>query len=170
MTQPDQLKTELGNQLSAARALYLDLVIRAVSNTIYEDPDASPWGTGGFDARRRVCGRDWPAVAHTMIGIERLQNLRTLTEAALVHGVPGDFIETGVWRGGACILMRAVLAAYGDRHRRDSRSGRRRSRAARQAQLAVAVRNLQLGKAGFVHQRGQAAQFFFIYLEIFHAS
>ena len=28
-------------------------------------------------------------------------------------GVPGDLIETGVWRGGACILMRAVLAAHG---------------------------------------------------------
>jgi O-methyltransferase len=27
--------------------------------------------------------------------------------------VPGDFIETGVWRGGACILMRAVLTSYG---------------------------------------------------------
>jgi O-methyltransferase len=25
--------------------------------------------------------------------------------------VPGDFIETGVWRAGCCILMRGVLAA-----------------------------------------------------------
>jgi O-methyltransferase len=31
--------------------------------------------------------------------------------------VPGDLIETGVWRGGAVILMRAVLEAYGDRDR-----------------------------------------------------
>jgi O-methyltransferase len=30
------------------------------------------------------------------------------------RGVPGDLIETGVWRGGATIFMRAVLAAYGD--------------------------------------------------------
>jgi O-methyltransferase len=27
--------------------------------------------------------------------------------------VPGDFIETGVWRGGACILMRGILKAHG---------------------------------------------------------
>jgi O-methyltransferase len=27
--------------------------------------------------------------------------------------VPGDLIETGVWRGGGCILMRGVLAARG---------------------------------------------------------
>jgi O-methyltransferase len=29
-------------------------------------------------------------------------------------GVPGDLIETGVWRGGAVIFMRAVLQAMGD--------------------------------------------------------
>jgi O-methyltransferase len=28
--------------------------------------------------------------------------------------VPGDFIETGVWRGGTCIFMRAALKAYAD--------------------------------------------------------
>jgi hypothetical protein len=31
----------------------------------------------------------------------------------LSEGVEGDLIETGVWRGGASIFMRAVLAAYG---------------------------------------------------------
>src|SRR5262249_7246717 len=30
----------------------------------------------------------------------------------ITHEVPGDFIETGIWRGGACIMLRAVLAAY----------------------------------------------------------
>jgi O-methyltransferase len=30
---------------------------------------------------------------------------------------PGDLIETGVWRGGASILMRGVLAAHGDTSR-----------------------------------------------------
>ncbi len=31
--------------------------------------------------------------------------------------MPGDLIETGVWRGGATIFMRAVLKAYGDTSR-----------------------------------------------------
>ena len=31
--------------------------------------------------------------------------------------MPGDFIETGVWRGGTTILMRGVLEAMGDRER-----------------------------------------------------
>jgi hypothetical protein len=35
-----------------------------------------------------------------------------LAETVIANEIPGDFIETGVWRGGACILMRAVLNAY----------------------------------------------------------
>lgn len=53
-----------------------------------------------------------------MIGQVRLRNLRRLAQQVVVEGVPGDFIETGVWRGGACILMRSVLKAYGLSDRR----------------------------------------------------
>ena len=34
-------------------------------------------------------------------------------ETILSENIPGDFIETGVWRGGAVIFMRAILKAYG---------------------------------------------------------
>ncbi len=30
----------------------------------------------------------------------------------------GDFVETGIWRGGACIMMAAVLAAFDERERK----------------------------------------------------
>lgn len=60
----------------------------------------------------RAEGRTWPSQAHTMIGLKRLDNLQFCAEQVLKERVPGDFIETGVWRGGACIFMRAVLAAY----------------------------------------------------------
>ncbi len=63
------------------------------------------------DERVRAEGRDWPARAHTMIGFKRLANIRTCVEAVLDDGVPGDLIETGVWRGGAAIFMRAILKA-----------------------------------------------------------
>ena len=53
-----------------------------------------------------------------MIGRARLRNLRDLVATAISEGVPGDLIETGVWRGGACILMRAALEAFGDLGRR----------------------------------------------------
>jgi hypothetical protein len=58
-------------------------------------------------------GRIWPGYADTMIGIKRLQNIRESIETILVENIEGDLVETGVWRGGACILMRGVLAVYG---------------------------------------------------------
>jgi O-methyltransferase len=69
------------------------------------------------DRGARAEGRDWPPMAETMVGDARLRNVADLCTAALRDGVPGDFIETGVWRGGVTILMRAILAAAGDTDR-----------------------------------------------------
>lgn len=66
-----------------------------------------------YDKNRRQLGRDWPGMAHTMIGIRRLDNIQHCIECALNHCIPGDVIETGVWRGGATIFMRGVLKAHG---------------------------------------------------------
>src|SRR5260370_721437 len=65
----------------------------------------------------RAIGRDWPAEDETMIGQVRLDHLHQCVEQVLEQGVPGDLMEAGVWRGGACILMRAVLKAFDDRER-----------------------------------------------------
>jgi len=62
---------------------------------------------------QREIGGYWPAYGHTMIGIRRLNDLQLCIETVLREGIEGDLIETGVWRGGACIFMRAVLAAHG---------------------------------------------------------
>lgn len=70
-----------------------------------------------FDARKRELGLDWPADALTMIGMKRLTSLQQCVETVLADDVPGDLVECGVWRGGASILMRAVLAAHGDEKR-----------------------------------------------------
>lgn len=67
--------------------------------------------------RRRDFGIDWPAEAETMIGMQRLTSLQRCVETVLADDIPGDLVECGVWRGGACILMRAVLAAFGDETR-----------------------------------------------------
>ena len=70
-----------------------------------------------MDPNNRLSGKDWPPDAETMIGLKRLRNLRECVRTVIEDEVPGDLIETGVWRGGACILMRGALAAYGDRTR-----------------------------------------------------
>ena len=57
----------------------------------------------------RLNGYDWPANADTMIGMKRLNNIEQCIYSILRENIEGDLIETGVWRGGATILMRAIL-------------------------------------------------------------
>jgi O-methyltransferase len=71
-----------------------------------------------FDPRAREEGRDRPLEAETMIGLQRLDNIESCAVDVIQQGVPGDFLEAGVWRGGATVLMRAVLEAYGQDGRR----------------------------------------------------
>lgn len=87
---------------TATRRLYLDLLKRSVTDLIYSEQDPG-----------RIEGRVWPERAHTMIGLPRLDSLEETIENVLRDDVPGDLIETGVWRGGACIFMRGMLRAYG---------------------------------------------------------
>ncbi len=54
----------------------------------------------------------WYHSGLTMIGSKRMDSLETLTRKVLADNVPGDFCETGVWRGGACIFMRAILETW----------------------------------------------------------
>ncbi len=89
-----------------SRKLYIELMKRCLTNTIYFRPTKEI----GYDARSE--GRDWPDNAHTMIGLERLDNIQYCVESVLKDGVPGDLMETGVWKGGATIFMRALLKAY----------------------------------------------------------
>lgn len=57
----------------------------------------------------RLNGYDWPANAYTMIGLNRLNNIENCIHSIHKDNIEGDLIEAGVWRGGATILMRAVL-------------------------------------------------------------
>lgn len=67
-----------------------------------------------YDKRHRAVGLDWPVHAETMVGLHRLDNLHNCIRTIIREGVPGDLVETGVWRGGASIFMKGVLTAYGD--------------------------------------------------------
>lgn len=70
-----------------------------------------------WDPAARTEGRDWPVGAETMIGLRRLDNLEHCVRTVVADGVPGDLIETGVWRGGASIFMKATLDVLGDGER-----------------------------------------------------
>ena len=96
--------------LDTGGRLYLDLLKRSLTNTIFRvEPDANQ-----NDTVRYVSG----AIAHyqqssavSMVPLSRMDNLQACILDVVKDGVPGDFIETGVWRGGATIFMRAALKA-----------------------------------------------------------
>jgi O-methyltransferase len=115
-----------------AAALYLDLLKACLTNSIYGDDLDLRTGVNQLDAASgkivsvKAAAADsdaafrggiWPSRAHTMIGLPRLDNLQYCIEDVIGHQVPGDLIETGVWRGGACIFMRAVLKIHDVRDR-----------------------------------------------------
>jgi hypothetical protein len=52
-----------------------------------------------------------------MVGLVRLDDLQRCIESVIADDVPGDVIETGAWRGGSSILMRATLDTLGARDR-----------------------------------------------------
>ncbi len=118
------------------RSLYLDLIRRNLTRYGMHERTPTQWSVRRrlffkatnlilertnahrlSGATPRDLGLDWPAEAETMIGMQRLTSLQHCVETVLAEDVPGDLVECGVWRGGACILMRAVLAAYGDETR-----------------------------------------------------
>ena len=124
-----------------AKALYLDLLMKSLSDILNEGgSQVTPLAPGqstfykrwifntmvnrlaqkkmrivsdkGFKYEDRSVGRGWPVNGVTMIGLKRLENIRHCVQDTIENGVPGDFIETGVWRGGACIFARAVQKVY----------------------------------------------------------
>ncbi len=62
-------------------------------------------------------GKNWFPTADTMVGIDRMNNVQAIVQQVLDENVPGDLVETGVWRGGTVTLMKAILEANGDTER-----------------------------------------------------
>ena len=124
------------------RSLYLELLERSLTGALTEDnslilgnadgsdrlPKRAAHAVGRLASRFNVemavkrryvpewreVGADWPARAETMVGLKRMANLRHCISEIVRDDVAGDLIETGVWRGGACIFMKANLVAWGD--------------------------------------------------------
>ncbi len=127
-----------------AASLYLDVLKRSLTGALAEDNDSILGGvrTAGstawkrrlgnvagraasradveivykkpYDPKLREVGRDWPSRAESMIGLRRMDNIQHCVQTVLDDNVPGDLIEAGVWRGGACIFMKATLMARAD--------------------------------------------------------
>jgi O-methyltransferase len=139
-------RIEQASMIKPPSELYLELMKKTLSLTLWPEPsrEIKPLGTHSLVNRKvisfvtgllrkrnfvisqrtaaieadRETGNFWPGYAHTMVGVKRLDNIQQCIEIVLRNQVEGDFIETGVWRGGTCIFMRSILAAYGVSDRR----------------------------------------------------
>lgn len=133
-TTPDTASTE---------TLYVDLLKRLLARSIFAEnivpleprrgsrkqrlyaPFEKALSAKGFVLARRIRSRDAflesPPTsirnAETLIGPVGLENVQYCVEDVLENEVPGDLIEAGVWRGGAALFMRGLLAAHGDSER-----------------------------------------------------
>ena len=96
--------------------LYLDLLAKVLTATLYEDePDRDEGDGASFVTAFTLHYLRGNAVS--MQPKVRLENIRDCVRRVLADAVPGDCIETGVWRGGGCIYMRAALNIYGGAER-----------------------------------------------------
>eukprot|EP00978_Attheya_sp_CCMP212_P041175 scaffold232634_cov93-Attheya_sp.AAC.1 len=120
-------ENENPSSLDRARIAYLELMKEHLSGTVFSQAERSVNGSilhnqkfviSPFDVNARKIGNDWTYLGDTMTGWARLENVRELLNDVMANGVEGDYIETGVWRGGSSMFARAVFSAYGEMHRR----------------------------------------------------
>jgi hypothetical protein len=100
------------------RDAYLDLLKRALTDTNHFGTYAvgnnqPPALTELAPGHPRWTGEDLPALAETLIGVRRMESLRSLIERVLNQNVAGDIAFCGVWRGGAAIYAAGILASLG---------------------------------------------------------
>lgn len=107
----------LARRAGRARAAALGPLLAPLAADGMQLMRPSPVGDAWIEARSAGEHESWPRWPETMVGRSRLDNLRCCIRAVIDDGVPGDIIETGVWRGGAAIFARAALEAYGDTER-----------------------------------------------------
>jgi O-methyltransferase len=97
--------------------LRLDQYIKALARSIFirtlQNHNKILVMQKAFEPTIRSNGMDWPLFGYTMIGHKRLDNIQSCIKDVLQRRIPGDLIETGVWRGGSTIFMRAVLKVAG---------------------------------------------------------
>lgn len=97
------------------RDAYIDLIKRTVTNYCYLGGDA-PFEQFRCVTHYQVDRGEWKidplARPATLLSKAQLDLIERCLIEVHERGVPGDLIEAGIWRGGAIMMMRALLYAY----------------------------------------------------------
>lgn len=122
----DLLKRALINEIGAENELRLNYLWRCAERgepvdraLLFDIARRMPERQAALLEARRL-GRMLPkgepdgwGFSDSMVGLRRLDELQSAIETVVAEGVPGDILEAGVWRGGASIFARGVLASLG---------------------------------------------------------
>jgi hypothetical protein len=123
------IKISTSSLRDRARFAYLEMLKSHLTGTVFNSAELGVTAalnvpqislTKEFNIQRRKTGLDWTYLGDTMTGWARMNNVADLLKDVIVKQVPGDYMETGVWRGGSSMFARAVLRTYNETDKRKS--------------------------------------------------
>jgi|LauGreDrversion4_2_1035121.scaffolds.fasta_scaffold75296_4 hypothetical protein len=114
------VKDPLNNDVSNLSNKYIKNLIGTITRTFFEENQNPKWVQMNeiyasckeyfSSSIARFEGSEcWPFEADSMIGVYRMVNIYESIKDVCERRIDGDFVETGVWKGGACVLANAVI-------------------------------------------------------------
>eukprot|EP00537_Pseudo-nitzschia_pungens_P000053 CAMPEP_0172370636 /NCGR_PEP_ID=MMETSP1060-20121228/38711_1 /TAXON_ID=37318 /ORGANISM="Pseudo-nitzschia pungens, Strain cf. cingulata" /LENGTH=336 /DNA_ID=CAMNT_0013095965 /DNA_START=268 /DNA_END=1281 /DNA_ORIENTATION=+ len=99
--------------------MYLEMMKGLLSGTAFGRAELTVYPQAGqvklkthpLNIENRKNGLDFTFLGDTMTGWARLDNVYDLLRNVTRNNIKGDYIETGVWRGGSSIFAKAALRA-----------------------------------------------------------
>jgi hypothetical protein len=109
--------------LARSQAAYYEVLQNYVTGLIFGKEEHTITSTAPFqkvplNMGLRSQGLDWTYLGDTITGLVRIDSLKNILHDVFQNEIAGDFIETGVWRGGMSIFARGVLRANNQMHRK----------------------------------------------------
>jgi O-methyltransferase len=103
---------KLPERRTRAIEAYLELLIGLLTGISYGTAEKSVIFDRVFPlnlTRRSENGPDQTYLGLTLVNKKRLLNIYDLLSQVAINNISGDIVETGIWRGGACIFTKAVM-------------------------------------------------------------
>lgn len=95
------MTTTLSAAANRSRDLLVDMTIRGLSYSLFVDNPKEDFAPA----------HSWPIHGISLSGADAMRNTARLLEQVLADGVPGHFVEAGVWKGANGILARKLFDA-----------------------------------------------------------
>ena len=93
-------------------------VVNVIQRSGYDLVPRKPWNESHPDLDKEFLATYERLTPFTMTSIDRMHGLWQAVRYVTAAGIPGDYVECGVWRGGSSMLAASTFLAAGDRERR----------------------------------------------------